>query len=58
MLIPQAMAYAALANLDPKYGLISSAVAVLIYCLFGSSKHLAVGPTALMYVTQYCSIRH
>eukprot|EP01138_Halocafeteria_seosinensis_P007878 gb/GECG01008049.1/.p1 GENE.gb/GECG01008049.1/~~gb/GECG01008049.1/.p1 ORF type:complete len:776 (+),score=67.80 gb/GECG01008049.1/:1-2328(+) len=48
LLIPQGMAYAALANIDAKFGLISSAVAVLVFCLFGSSKHLAVGPTALM----------
>lgn len=41
--IPQGISYAKLANLPPIIGLHSSFVPPLIYAVFGSSKHLAVG---------------
>ncbi|XP_048320898.2 probable sulfate transporter 3.4 [Ziziphus jujuba] len=44
--IPQGINYASLANLPPKIGLYSSFVPPLLYSLFGSSRHLAVGPTS------------
>jgi len=47
MLIPQGMAYAVIAGLPPIYGLYASLVPPLIYPLFGSSRQLAVGPTAI-----------
>ncbi|KAM7277226.1 hypothetical protein ACFE04_019092 [Oxalis oulophora] len=44
--IPQGISYAKLANLPPIIGLYSSFVPPLIYAVFGSSKHLAVGTVA------------
>jgi sulfate transporter 4 len=41
------MSYAVLAGLPPVYGLYGAFVPVLVYALFGSSKHLAVGPVAV-----------
>src|SRR6476660_882210 len=43
--IPQAMAYALLAGVDPRYGLYSAIVITLIASIFGSSSHLINGPT-------------
>jgi SulP family sulfate permease len=48
MLVPQAMAYAMLAGLDPIIGLYASVVPVVLYALFGSSRQLAVGPVAMV----------
>jgi len=48
MLIPQGMAYAMLAGLPPVYGVYASTIPVFIYALFGSSRHLAVGPVAIL----------
>ncbi len=47
MLVPQGMAYAMLAGMPPVAGLYASALPVLAYVLFGSSRQLAVGPSAL-----------
>lgn len=47
MLIPQAMSYAMLAGLPPYVGLYASVVPLLLYAVFGTSRELAVGPTAL-----------
>ncbi|THF95188.1 probable sulfate transporter 3.5 isoform X1 [Camellia sinensis] len=44
--IPQGISYAKLANIPPIIGLYSSFVPPLVYAVFGSSKHLAVGTVA------------
>lgn len=47
LLIPQAMAYSALAGLPPEIGLYASIAAPIMYAFFGSSRTLAVGPVAV-----------
>ncbi|XP_023529388.1 probable sulfate transporter 3.5 [Cucurbita pepo subsp. pepo] len=44
--IPQGISYAKLGSLPPIIGLYSSFVPPLVYAVFGSSKHLAVGTVA------------
>lgn len=46
--IPQVIAYAFLAGLPPETGLYASIAALLCYAAFGSSRTLAVGPTAIL----------
>lgn len=43
--IPQCMAYALIAGLNPVYGLYTSIVSAIFGSAFGSSKHLITGPT-------------
>ncbi|KAL0278530.1 UNVERIFIED_CONTAM: hypothetical protein PYX00_000335 [Menopon gallinae] len=47
-LLPQAIAYAALAGLGPQYGLYSSFAGSLVYIIFGTVKEVNIGPTALL----------
>src|SRR6266403_3090147 len=44
--IPVSLAYAALAGLPPQTGLYCYLLGGLGYALFGSSRHLAIGPTS------------
>src|SRR5437764_6658639 len=44
--VPVSLAYAGLAGLPPQMGLYCYLVAGLGYAVFGSSRHLAVGPTS------------
>ncbi len=48
MLIPQGMAYSMLAGLPPIYGLYASTIPLIIYAIFGTSRQLAVGPSAMI----------
>ncbi|KAJ8959234.1 hypothetical protein NQ318_022497 [Aromia moschata] len=52
-LIPQVLAYASLAGLDPQYGLYSSLCGGLIYLLFGNIAELTIAPTALLSLLTY-----
>jgi sulfate permease, SulP family len=45
VLLPQAIAYAMIAELPPQVGLYSAIVAAIIGALWGSSNHLHTGPT-------------
>ena len=47
LLIPQGMAYAMIAGLDPVYGLYAGLVPQVVYALMGTSRQLAVGPVAM-----------
>jgi len=46
--IPQGIAYAVVAGLAPQYGLYSAFMGCFVYCIFGSSKDITIGPTAIM----------
>jgi len=48
--VPEGIAYANLAGLPPAYGLYTSMVPLLLYSLLASSRHLQVGPVALISV--------
>jgi len=48
MIVPQGMAYAALAAVRPEIGLYSAVLPVVIYGLLGTSRQLAVGPVAMV----------
>jgi sodium-independent sulfate anion transporter 11 len=43
VVVPQSMAYAALADLAPQFGLYSSFMGVLIYWFFATSKDITIG---------------
>lgn len=46
--VPQVIAYAFLAGLPPEAGLYAAIAALVCYAAFGSSRTLAVGPTAIV----------
>ncbi len=46
--IPQGLAYASIARLPAAFGLYSAFMGPLIYCIFGTSKDISLGPTAIM----------
>ncbi|CAL1686971.1 unnamed protein product [Lasius platythorax] len=47
-MIPQSMAYAALAGLTAQYGLYSCFVGGFLYIFFGTIKEVSIGPSSLM----------
>lgn len=42
LLVPQSIAYSLLAGLEPIYGLYTSFFSSIIYCIFGTSRHISV----------------
>jgi sulfate permease, SulP family len=46
VLVPEGMAYATIAGVPPVVGLYAAVPALLLYAIFGSSRHLVVGPVA------------
>ncbi|KAG6445365.1 sodium-independent sulfate anion transporter [Manduca sexta] len=55
--IPQALAYATLAGLEPQFGLYSSFMGCFVYIIFGSCKDITLGPTALLALMTYQQIQ-
>ncbi|XP_050421473.1 sodium-independent sulfate anion transporter-like [Adelges cooleyi] len=51
--MPQGLAYATLAGLEPQYGLYSAFAGCIVYTVFGSCKDITIGPTALMALMTY-----
>jgi high affinity sulfate transporter 1 len=48
--VPESMAYASLAGLDPQYGLYASMIALLVYTFFGTSRQMSVGTTSALAI--------
>jgi SulP family sulfate permease len=48
VLLPQAMAYALMANVAPIYGVIASLLPLVIYALVGSGRAISVAPVAII----------
>ncbi|KAG8259047.1 sodium-independent sulfate anion transporter-like isoform X1 [Homalodisca vitripennis] len=46
--IPQGIAYAVVAGLDPRFGLYSGFMGCFVYAFLGSTKDITIGPTAIM----------
>ncbi|MBE2220765.1 MAG: sulfate permease [Anaerolineae bacterium] len=46
LLVPEAMAYAGIAGMPPETGLYTAPLALLAYAIFGTSRHLNVGPSS------------
>ena len=44
--VPVSMAYAALAGLPPQSGIYCYLLGGVLYAMFGTSRHLAIGPTS------------
>ena len=44
------LAYGLLTTLDPVYGLYTSLVPVLVYSVFGTSKHISIGKSLKIYI--------
>ena len=56
IVLPQGIAYAAIAGLPPQYGLYTSMVTPVIAALFGSSLHLISGPTAAISIVVFSAL--
>ena len=56
LLVPEAMAYAGIAGMPPEYGLYAAPLALLGYAIFGSSKHLNVGPSSTVAALSFSVI--
>ncbi|KAJ8367040.1 hypothetical protein AAFF_G00333540 [Aldrovandia affinis] len=56
--VPQALAYAEVAGLPVQYGLYSAFMGGFIYCVFGTSKDITLGPTAIMSLLCASYIEH
>src|SRR5262245_29874685 len=46
VLVPEALAYATIAGVSPVIGLYAAPAALVLYAVFGSSRHLVTGPMA------------
>jgi sulfate permease, SulP family len=56
--LPQSMAYALIAGVNPVYGLYTSIVAAIIGSFFGSSDHLITGPTNAISLMIASQVQH
>ncbi len=56
IVLPQGVAFAAIAGMPPEYGLYTSMVPAVIAALFGSSWHLVSGPTTAASIIMFASL--
>lgn len=56
VVLPQAIAFAAIAGLPPQYGLYAAMVTPVIAAVFGSSWHLISGPTTAISVVIFATL--
>lgn len=54
--LPQGMAYALIAGVDPKFGVYSAIIVTTIASIFGSSSHLINGPTSAISLLVFSSL--
>jgi len=54
--LPQGMAYALLAGVDPRFGLYSAIVVTAVASVFGSSSHLINGPTSAISLVVFSAL--
>ncbi len=53
LLVPEAMAYAGIAGVPPQAGLYTAPLALLGYAIFGTSRHLNVGPSSTVAIISF-----
>jgi SulP family sulfate permease len=56
--LPQAMAYALLAGVDPRFGLYSAIVVTAVASILGSSSHLINGPTSAISLVVFSALAY
>ena len=56
VVLPQGIAFAAIAGLPPQYGLYTAMVTPVIAALFGSSWHLVSGPTTAVSIVVFATL--
>src|SRR5210317_1385649 len=56
IVLPQGVAFAAIAGMPPEYGLYTSMVPAVIAALFGSSWHLVSGPTTAASMVMFSAL--
>ena len=54
--LPQSMAYALIAGVDPRFGLYTAIVFTLVVAIFGSSKYLVGGPTGAVSLVVFSAL--
>ena len=54
--LPQAMAYALIAGVDPRFGVYSAIVVTILASIFGSSSHLINGPTSAISLLVFTAL--
>jgi len=54
--LPQGMAYALIAGVDPRFGLYSAVIVTLVASLLGSSSHLINGPTSAISLVVFSAL--
>ncbi|NOX61102.1 MAG: sulfate permease [Chloroflexi bacterium] len=56
LLVPEAMAYAGIAGMPPQTGLYTAPLALVGYAIFGTSRHLNVGPSSTVAILSFAII--